>query len=119
MASQHGNRLHVQVLFEPGRANLFLKLADKLDIKPSFLLRNLAYQYIKDNSDESDLAEAEALDQAKRQEAINARLEGKAKKRWAALGLDKLTQEEDSSTPTPQCGLQPDATADSDENSAA
>ena len=92
MASKHGNRLHVQVLFEPAKGDLFLKLTEKLDIKPSVLLRDLAYEYIKKNSTEKAFAKAEALDQIKRQEAINARVEGKAKKAWEALGLDKLTQ---------------------------
>ncbi len=94
MASKHGNRLHVQVLFEPGKGDLFLKLTEKLDIKPSILLRNLAYQYIQDNTDKRSFAKAEKIDQIKRQEAINARLEGKARKAWEALGLDKLTQSE-------------------------
>tara|TARA_Y100000289_G_scaffold60093_1_gene66756 strand:- start:180 stop:494 length:315 start_codon:yes stop_codon:yes gene_type:complete len=94
VASKHGNRLHVQVLFEPGKGDLFLKLTEKLDIKPSILLRNLAYQYIQDNTDKRSFAKAEKIDQIKRQEAINARLEGKARKAWEALGLDKLTQSE-------------------------
>ena len=94
MASKHGNRLHVQVLFEPGKGDLFLKLTEKLDIKPSILLRNLAYQYIQDNTDKRSFEKAEKIDQIKRQEAINARLEGKARKAWEALGLDKLTQSE-------------------------
>ena len=92
MASKHGNRLHVQVLFEPAKGDLFLKLTEKFDIKPSVLLRDLAYKYIKENSTEKAFAKAEALDQIKRQEAINARIEGKAKKAWETLGLDKLTQ---------------------------
>ena len=92
MASKHGNRLHVQVLFEPAKGDLFLKLTEKFDIKPSVLLRDLAYKYIKENSTEEAFAKAEALDQIKRQEAINARIEGKAKKAWETLGLDKLTQ---------------------------
>ena len=94
MASKHGNRLHVQVLFEPGKGDLFLKLTEKLDIKPSTLLRNLAYQYIQDNTDKRAFEKAEKIDQINRQEAINARLEGKARKAWEALGLDKLTQSE-------------------------
>ena len=94
MASKHGNRLHVQVLFEPAKGDLFLKLTKKFDIKPSVLLRNLAYKYIQDNIDEAAFAKAEALDEAKRKDAVNARLEGKAKKAWEALGLDKLTQSE-------------------------
>ena len=94
MASKHGNRLHVQVLFEPAKGDLFLKLTKKFDIKPSVLLRNLAYKYIQDNIDEAAFAKAEAFDEAKRKDAVNARLEGKAKKAWEALGLDKLTQSE-------------------------
>jgi len=94
VASKHGNRLHVQVLFEPAKGDLFLKLTEKFDIKPSVLLRDLAYKYIQENTTEAAFAKAEAFDQVKRQEAINARVEGKAKKAWEALGLDKLTQSE-------------------------
>ena len=94
MASKHGNRLHVQVLFEPAKGDLFLKLTEKFDIKPSVLLRDLAYKYIQENTTEAAFAKAEAFDQVKRQEAINARVEGKAKKAWEALGLDKLPQSE-------------------------
>ena len=94
MASKHGNRLHVQVLFEPAKGDLFLKLTEKFDIKPSVLLRDLAYKYIQENTTQVAFAKAEAFDQIKRQEAINARIEGKAKKAWEALGLDKLTQSE-------------------------
>ena len=92
MASKHGNRLHVQVLFEPAKGDLFLKLTEKFDIKPSVLLRDLAYKYIQENTTQAAFAKAEAFDEVKRQEAINARVEGKAKKAWEALGLDKLTQ---------------------------
>ncbi len=94
MASKHGSRLHVQVLFEPAKGDLFLKLTEKLDKKPSALLRELAYKYIQDNADKAAFVKAEALDQVARQEAIRARVEGKAKKAWEALGLDKLTQSE-------------------------
>ena len=94
MASKHGNRLHVQVLFEPAKGDLFLKLTEKFNIKPSVLLRELAYKYIQENTTKAAFAKAEAFDQVKRQEAINARLEGKARKAWEALGLDKLTQSE-------------------------
>ena len=94
MASKHGNRPHVQVLFEPAKGDLFLKLTEKFDIKPSVLLRDLAYKYIQENTTQAAFAKAEAFDQIKRQEAINARIEGKAKKAWEALGLDKLTQSE-------------------------
>ena len=75
MASKHGNRLHVQVLFEPAKGDLFLRLTEKFDIKPSVLLRDLAYKYIQENTTEAAFAKAEAFDQVKRQEAINARVE--------------------------------------------
>ena len=94
MASKHGNRLHVQVLFEPAKGDLFLKLTEKFDIKPSALLRDLAYKYIQEHTSEAAFAKAQAFDRVKHQEAINARIEGKAKKAWEALGLDKLTQSE-------------------------
>ena len=58
------------------------------------LLRELAYKYIQENVDEAALAEAEAFDKIIRKQAIDARVEGKAKKAWEVLGLDKLTQSE-------------------------
>ena len=94
MGSRHGNRLHVQVLFEPFKGDLFLKLAKKFDKKPSVLLRELAYKYIQENVEEAALEEAEAFDKIIRKQAIDARVEGKAKKAWEVLGLDKLTQSE-------------------------
>tara|TARA_R100000773_G_scaffold42756_1_gene40324 strand:- start:1775 stop:2134 length:360 start_codon:yes stop_codon:yes gene_type:complete len=118
MASRHGNRLYVQVLFEPGQGDLFLKLTEKLDKKPAALLRELAYQYIKENTDELAFAEAKAFDLAKQKEAVDARLEGKAKKLWADLGLDNLTSEECSETPETQSDSQPGATSDLDKSFA-
>ena len=94
MARKHGYRLNIQVLFEPAKGDLFLKLAKKFDTKPSVLLRELAYKYIQDNFDEAAFAEAEAFDQMKRQEGINAKVEGKARKAWEALDLDRLIQSE-------------------------
>lgn len=119
MASKHGNRIYVQVLLEPSRGELLLQLARRYDVKPSALLRTLAYQYIADNTDESTYATAEALDKENHKQAVNARLEGKAKKYWEALGLDDLTPAAASQPQEPQCGLPPASAANSDENSAA
>lgn len=107
------------MLLEPNKGDLFLRLAEQAEMKPSAFLRDIAYKYIADNTGRALYERSEALDLQKRKDAINARLEGKAKKRWELLGLDNLAKEESSETPASQCGLQPDAAEDLDESSAA
>ena len=114
MATKHGNRVYIQVLLEPFRGQLLLDEAAAQEIKPSALIREIVYNYLAESAGEEAYCDAVIKDKQKWQDAVDARLEGRAQTRRA-----KLNQTTDSSTPTPQCGLQPDATADSDENSAA
>jgi len=113
MATKHGNRVYIQVLLEPFRGQLFLDEAERNNLKPSALIRNIVYDYLAESLDEESYCDAVVKDKQKWQQAVDARLEGRAQTRRSK------TTEEPSETPEPQCALQPDATTDPDESSAA
>ena len=81
MATKHGNRVYIQVLLEPFRGELFMQEANAQGIKPSALIRQLVYNYLAENTDESDYCLALMSDKQKWQDAVDARLEGRAKNR--------------------------------------
>ena len=81
MATKHGNRVYIQVLLEPFRGELFMQEADALDIKPSALIRKLVYEYLAEMTDEETYCEALINDKQKWQDAVDARLEGRARNR--------------------------------------
>ena len=53
MATKHGNRVYIQVLLEPFRGELFMQEANSQGIKPSALIRQLVYDYLAENTEES------------------------------------------------------------------
>ena len=112
MATKHGNRVYIQVLLESFRGQLFLDQAEKHNVKASALVRNIVYDYLAKTLDEDSYRQAVFKDEQKWQEAVDARLKGRAQTRRAK------TTEECSETPDPQCGLSPDAASDVDKNSA-
>ena len=81
MATKHGNRVYIQVLLEPFRGELFMKEADAQGIKPSALIRQMVYDYLAENTEEEPYLQALAKDKQKWQEAVDARLEGRAMNR--------------------------------------
>ena len=81
MATKHGNRVYIQVLLEPFRGELFMQEADAQGIKPSALIRQLVYDYLAENTGEQSYLEALTKDKQKWQEAVEARLEGRAMNR--------------------------------------
>ena len=81
MATKHGNRVYIQVLLEPYQGELFMEEAAALGIKPSALIRNLVYDYLASMTDEESYADAQMNDKKKWQDAVDARLEGRAKNR--------------------------------------
>ena len=83
MATKHGNRVYIQVLLEPYRGELFIEEAAALGVKPSALIRSLVYDYLASMTDEESYADAEMNDKKKWQDAVDARLEGRAKNRRA------------------------------------
>ena len=85
MATKHGNRVYIQVLLEPFRGELFMQEADALDIKPSALIRKLVYEYLAENTDEKTYCEALVNDKQKWQDAVDARLEGRARNRRSKI----------------------------------
>jgi len=91
MATKHGNRVYIQVLLEPFRGELFMQEAETQGIKPSALIRQLVYNYLAENTDEQTYCDALLNDKQKWQDAVDARLEGRAKNRRS-----KATQSEQS-----------------------
>ena len=81
MATKHGNRVYIQVLLEPFRGELFMQEANAQGIKPSALIRQLVYNYLAENTDEKTYCDALISDKQKWQDAVDARLEGRAKNR--------------------------------------
>jgi len=95
MATKHGNRVYIQVLLEPFRGELFMKEAEAQGIKPSALIRQLVYDYLAETTEEQPYLEALARDKQKWQEAVDARLEGRAMNRRSKI--IQLQQDIDSS----------------------
>ena len=81
MATKHGNRLYIQVLLEPFRGELVMQVAEAQGIKPSALIRQLVYDYLAQHTEEKTYCEALVNDKQKWQDAVDARLEGRAKNR--------------------------------------
>ena len=81
MATKHGNRVYIQVLLEPFRGELFMQEAEAQGIKPSALIRQLVYDYLAQHTEEKIYCEALVNDKQKWQDAVDARLEGRAKNR--------------------------------------
>ena len=95
MATKHGNRVYIQVLLEPFRGELFMQEAEAQNIKPSALIRQLVYNYLAENTDEQAYCDALVNDKQKWQDAVDARLEGRAKNRRSRV--IQLQQDIDSS----------------------
>ncbi len=85
MATKHGNRVYIQVLLEPFRGELFMQEADAQGVKPSALIRQLVYDYLAETTEEQPYLEALARDKQKWQEAVDARLEGRAMNRRSKI----------------------------------
>ena len=83
MATKHGNRVYIQVLLEPYRGELFIEEAAALGVKPSALIRDLVYDYLASMTNEEAYADAALNDKKKWQDAVDARLEGRARNRRA------------------------------------
>ena len=95
MATKHGNRVYIQVLLEPFRGELFMQEANSQGIKPSALIRQLVYDYLAEHTKEETYCEALVNDKQKWQDAVDARLEGRAKNRRSRVM--QLQQDIDSS----------------------
>jgi len=112
MATKHGNRVYIQVLLEPFRGQLFLDQAEKHNLRASALVRNIVYDYLAESLDEDSYCDAVVKDKQKWQQAVDARLEGRAQTQRAK------NAKECSETPEIQSDSQPDAASDLDKSSA-
>jgi hypothetical protein len=97
MATKHGNRVYIQVLLEPFRGELFMQEADSQGIKPSALIRQLVYDYLAENTKEEAYCEALVNDKQKWQDAVDARLEGRARNRRSKVNQSDETIDASSS----------------------
>ena len=97
MATKHGNRVYIQVLLEPFRGELFMQEADAQGIKPSALIRQLVYDYLAENTKEEAYCEALVNDKQKWQDAVDARLEGRARNRRSKVDQSDETTDASSS----------------------
>ncbi len=86
MTSKHGSRVYVQVLLEPNRGKLFLEDAEKLNKKPSALMRDIVYEYIKQVMPQQEACAA-IKDKEVWQAAVQSRLDGRARNRANALKI--------------------------------
>lgn len=89
MAAKHGNRVYVQVLLEPNRGELFLEDAEAAGLKASAHMRKIIYDYLQKKYPERYFL-AEEKDKQKWQEAVQARLEGRALRRRAEIALKEV-----------------------------
>ena len=78
MSKGHGQRKYLQLLLTPNRGQLFIDHAKKLDIKPAALARDIIYEYLSENIDESSYSEAKDSDENIWQQSVQNRLEGRA-----------------------------------------
>lgn len=97
MATKHGNRVYIQVLLEPFRGELFMQEADAQGIKPSALIRQLVYDFLAENTKEETYCEALVNDKQKWQDAVDARLEGRARSRRSKIDQSDATIDASSS----------------------
>ncbi len=97
MATKHGNRVYIQVLLEPFRGELFMEEAKAQGIKPSALIRQLVYNYLAETTDENTYCKALASDKQKWQDAVDARLEGRARNRRSKIDQSDATIDASSS----------------------
>nr|BAR23414.1 hypothetical protein [uncultured Mediterranean phage uvMED] len=97
MATKHGNRVYIQVLLEPFRGELFMQEADAQGIKPSALIRQLVYDYLAENTKEEAYCQALVNDKQKWQDAVDARLEGRARNRRSKVNQSDETIDASSS----------------------
>lgn len=81
MAKVHGNLVHYQVLLSPGRAALLEREAGKRGVRASALLRQWAYQGLRQCCDEADYRLAEAQDAVVRRQGIQNQVVGRRAQR--------------------------------------
>ena len=85
MAIRHGNRLYVQLLLDPNKADLLKKEAEESGKKLSDHLRTLLYKSLQRTQPTSVFNEADAKDQASWRASIARRVKGRQEARAEKL----------------------------------
>jgi hypothetical protein len=80
MASNHGDRVYIQVLLDEHRGKMFLADAKLQNKKPAAWMREIIYQYLERTWGELPYQEALSEDQDNYQRGVNARLVGRGLK---------------------------------------
>ena len=78
MATQHGNRVYLQLLLQPFRAQLLKDMATERGVRPTAMARDLIYSALERELPASVFKEAEAKDEASWKESVRKRVEGRA-----------------------------------------
>lgn len=81
MTKEHGNRAHYQVLLSPGLAALLDREAASRGMRSSALLREWAYQGLRQCCDATAYRLAEAQDVAMRRQGIQNQVAGRRAQR--------------------------------------
>ena len=84
MAGVHGSRRYYQVLLQPNRAELVDELAKEAGVKPTEMIRRMAYAYLERELPSSIYKQAFAADEAVWRQSVRNRVEGRAKSREEA-----------------------------------
>ena len=77
MAIPHGQKLYIQILLDPNRADLLKRQAADKGVKLTAHIRDLLYQSLERSEPSSTYNEAFALDQAVWRSSIKNRVAGK------------------------------------------
>ncbi len=80
MASNHGNRVYIQVLLDEHRGQMFLADAKLQNKKPAAWMREIIYQYLERSWGDFAYQEASDKDKDNYQRGVNARLVGRGLK---------------------------------------
>lgn len=79
MAKRHGNKVHYQVLLDPHRAELLEQMAEQQGARPSWLLRDVAYNALRLAYGTATYGLAEAEDAAVRKQSIRNQVSGRTR----------------------------------------
>lgn len=79
--TMHGNKRYLQILLDPNRAQFLDSIAAEHGIKTNALVREVLYEFLENNVEESDYERALLEDQALWARTVRNRVEGRKKKK--------------------------------------
>lgn len=86
MPLKHGSKFYCQVLLDPNRYGLLVKVAEKENKRPTALMREMIYAALEKVSLTSDYKAAEAADHATWAESVKRRVEGRQRSKQQEEG---------------------------------